>query len=104
MDLAAIGAARLTAYRLKCQGEWRDTGLGHTKLNFLQKIQKKYWLVKPFKVWIPTRQEWNTPDKITKPNMFFDSQTDQKSKTALVQAFRDPCITTGKVFLQAASP
>jgi hypothetical protein len=37
LDLAAIGAARLTAYRLKCQGEWRDAGLGHTKLNFLWK-------------------------------------------------------------------
>jgi hypothetical protein len=34
--LAVTGAARLTAYRLKYQGEWRDTGLGHTKLDFLQ--------------------------------------------------------------------
>jgi hypothetical protein len=31
------GAARLTAYRLKCQGEWRDRGLEHKKLYFLQK-------------------------------------------------------------------
>jgi hypothetical protein len=23
----------------------------------------------PFKVWIPTRQDWNTPNKITNPNM-----------------------------------
>ena len=36
VDLAAIEAAGLTAYRSKCQGEWRDTGLGRTKLNFLQ--------------------------------------------------------------------
>jgi hypothetical protein len=51
LDLAATGAAGLTAHRLKCQGEWKDIGLGHTKLNFLQKhpsifnqdkIQKKY--------------------------------------------------------------
>lgn len=28
LDLAAIEAAGLTAYGLKCQVEWRDTGLG----------------------------------------------------------------------------
>jgi hypothetical protein len=27
LDLAVIGAARFTAYRLNCQGEWRNTGL-----------------------------------------------------------------------------
>jgi hypothetical protein len=37
LNLAAIKAAGLTAYRLKCQGEWRNTRLGHTKLEFLQK-------------------------------------------------------------------
>jgi hypothetical protein len=37
LDLAAIEVAGLTACRLKCQGEWRDTGLGHTKPDFLQK-------------------------------------------------------------------
>jgi hypothetical protein len=37
LDLVAIETARLTAYRLECQGEWRNTGLGHTKLEFLQK-------------------------------------------------------------------
>jgi hypothetical protein len=37
LDLAAIEAARLTAYRLKCQEEWKNTGLGHTKLEFLKK-------------------------------------------------------------------
>jgi hypothetical protein len=26
-------------------------------------------LIKPFKVWIPTRQYWHTPGKITNPNM-----------------------------------
>jgi hypothetical protein len=33
LNLAAIVAA----YRLKCQGEWRDTGLGHTKLDSFRK-------------------------------------------------------------------
>ena len=59
LDLAVTGAARFTAYRLKCQGEWRNTGLGHRKLEFLQKypftlkqdrILKKYQLVKQYKV------------------------------------------------------
>jgi hypothetical protein len=27
LDLAVIRAARFTAYRLNCQGEWRNTGL-----------------------------------------------------------------------------
>jgi hypothetical protein len=71
-------AEGLTAYRLKCQGEWTNTGLGHTKLKVLQKhpftlnqdrILKKYELVKPFKIRIPTRQGWQTPDKILDPNM-----------------------------------
>src|SRR5580765_5412985 len=37
LDLAAVNAARCTAYRLMCLGEWKDTGLGHTKLGLLQK-------------------------------------------------------------------
>jgi len=37
LNLAVIGAARSTACRLSCQGEWRNTGLGHMKLQFLQK-------------------------------------------------------------------
>ena len=47
--------------------------VGHTKLEFLQKypftlnqniILKKYQLVKPYKIRIPTRQDWQMPDKI----------------------------------------
>jgi len=58
LDLAVTGAARFTAYRLKYQGEWRNTGLGHKKLEFLQKypftlkqdrILKKYQLLKHIK-------------------------------------------------------
>ena len=57
LDLTAIEAARLTTYRQKCQGERRNTGLGHTKLKFFHKypfmlnqdrILKEYQLVKPF--------------------------------------------------------
>ena len=78
LDRATIEPVRLTAYRLKCQGEWRDTGLGHTKLDFLWKdlftlnqdrILKKYQLVKPFKMWISTRQDWQKPDNIIDPNV-----------------------------------
>jgi ribonuclease HI len=72
LDLAAIEAAGLTAYRLKCQGEWRNMGLGHTKLEFLQKysytlnqdrILEKYQLVKSCKIRIPTRQGRQEPEK-----------------------------------------
>jgi hypothetical protein len=71
--LVAIETAELTAYRLKCQGEWRSVGSGHTKLAFLQKypytlnqdrILKKYQLVKSYKIRIPTRQDWQEPEKI----------------------------------------
>jgi hypothetical protein len=64
LDLAAIENAGLTAYRLKCQGEWRNVGSGHAKLAFLQyypytlnqdRILKKYQLVKSYKIRIPTR-------------------------------------------------
>jgi hypothetical protein len=37
LHLAAIGAAGLVAYSLKCQEEWRDAEVGHTKLDFLRK-------------------------------------------------------------------
>ncbi|XP_032685833.1 uncharacterized protein LOC116850995 [Odontomachus brunneus] len=59
--------ARRTAYRLRCQGEWKDTGLGHTRLGLSQKypfmlkqdrIPRKHQLEKKFKVLIPTRDDW----------------------------------------------
>jgi hypothetical protein len=68
LDLAAIETAGL-----KCQGEWRNAGSGHTKLAFLQKypytlnqdgILKKYQLVKSYKIRIPTRQDWQEPKTI----------------------------------------
>jgi hypothetical protein len=37
LGLGVIGAARFTAYKLDCQGEWKNTGLGHTKVEFLQR-------------------------------------------------------------------
>jgi ribonuclease HI len=78
LDLAATEAKGLIAYGLKCQGEWRSTGLGHTKLKFLQKypytlnqdrILKKYQLVKSYKIRIPIRQDWQKPEKITDHNV-----------------------------------
>jgi hypothetical protein len=66
LDLAAIEAVEFTVYRLKCQGEWRNRGLRQAKIDFLQKYPftlhqdkflKKYQLVKPFKIWIPTSAE-----------------------------------------------
>jgi hypothetical protein len=37
LDTAVFGEARIPAYRLNCQGEWRNTGLRYMKLEFLQK-------------------------------------------------------------------
>jgi hypothetical protein len=35
LDMALFGTARFPAYRLDCQGEWRNTGLRYMKLEFL---------------------------------------------------------------------
>jgi len=78
LPLAVIRATIFTAYRLKHQGEWRNTRLGHTKLEFLQKypftliqdrILKKYQLVKQLKLLIQTREDWCMPCKITDPKV-----------------------------------
>jgi len=67
LDQTIIRLARQTAYRLKCQGEWRNTGVGHTRLGFLLKhpftlkqdrIPRRYQLVKTFKVLLPSREDW----------------------------------------------
>lgn len=78
LDIAVIAAARFTSYRLRCEGEWRNTGLGHMKLEFFQKypfrlkqnrILRKYQLVKQFKVLILTRDNGCTPGIIADPNV-----------------------------------
>jgi len=57
-DMAVFGAAIFPAYRVNCQGEWRNTRLRYRKLEFLHKfpvtlkqdiILKKYQLVKQYK-------------------------------------------------------
>jgi hypothetical protein len=66
LNLAVIGAARFTAYRLKCRTEWRNMGLGQLKNEFLQeypfklkqdRILKKYKLVQQYKVLILTTED-----------------------------------------------
>jgi hypothetical protein len=37
LDLATFEAVGHIVHRLKSQGEWRNTGLGYTKLELLQK-------------------------------------------------------------------
>jgi len=100
LALAVIRATRFTAYRLKHQGEWRNTGLGHTKLEFLHKypftlkqdrILTKYQKVKQFKVLIQTREDWCMPRKITNPKIY-PWFTDES-------VFMDQGIIIGKVFL-----
>ena len=78
LDLAVVNSARNTAYRLRCQEEWRNTGLGHTRLDLFQKhpftskqdrILKKYQLVKHFKTRIPTRKDWSDLKGVGDPNV-----------------------------------
>jgi hypothetical protein len=78
LDLAVIAAASFTSYRLRCEGEWRNTVLGHMKLEFLQKypfrlkqnrILEKYQLVKQFKVLILTRDNGCMPGIIADHNV-----------------------------------
>jgi hypothetical protein len=78
LDLAVIAAARFTSYTVRCEGEWRHTGLGHMKLEFLQKypfrlkqnrILMKYQLVKQFKVVILTRDNGCMPGTIADSNV-----------------------------------
>jgi len=80
LNLAVTGAARFTAYGLNCQGEWRNTGLGHRKLELFQKhplkltkdrILKKYQLVIQYKVLIPIREDWCMLGKIANPNVIW---------------------------------
>jgi hypothetical protein len=65
LDKTIIYTARLTAYRLKCQGEWRGTGFRQSGLELLHKspfnlkqdrIPKKHQLVKNFEVCTSTRE------------------------------------------------
>jgi hypothetical protein len=113
LDLTVTGAARLSTYRLKCQGEWKDTGLEHTKLNFLQKhsfilkeakIMKKYQLIKSLKYGYQLDKIGIIQIKLPNLTWIFGSQKGQQLMTALVQALINTCITTEKVFLWAAFP
>ena len=111
LNLALIGADGFTAYRLKCQGEWTNTGLGHMKFEFLQKypftlkqerILKKYKLVEQYKALTPTRADWCMPVKLPTLTLTFGTQTGQELATALVQVFGKRT-TIRRVFLWASS-
>ncbi|XP_020295563.1 uncharacterized protein LOC109860702 [Pseudomyrmex gracilis] len=67
LRLTVISAAKLTAYRLRCQGEWRDFGVGHTRLEFLHKppftlqqdrISRIRQVDKAFSINLTTRADW----------------------------------------------
>ncbi|XP_020298448.1 uncharacterized protein LOC109862729 [Pseudomyrmex gracilis] len=67
LRLTVISAAKHTAYRLRCQGEWRDFGVGHTRLEFLHKllftlkqdrISRIRQMDKAFSINLTTRADW----------------------------------------------
>ena len=61
-------------------------------------------LVKLFKVWIPTRQDWQKPDEIIELMWTTGSRMGWECTHVLAQVFMDPCITTGKAYLWTAFP
>jgi len=72
-----ISTAKLSAYRLKCQGQWRGQHLGHTRLSLLHehpfsllqdRIPRKSQVFKFFKTQIPSREDWSKPERICRPN------------------------------------
>lgn len=76
LDQRIIETAKLAAYRLKCQGEWRGTGRGHTDLRFLcetpftlkqDRIPMKLIAAKTFLVEFPSRKDWNNPGFLSQP-------------------------------------
>ncbi|XP_011705799.1 PREDICTED: uncharacterized protein LOC105460998, partial [Wasmannia auropunctata] len=73
LDQKIIYLARLTAYRLMCQGEWRNTGLGllqkHPFTLKQDRIPRKHQLTNTFKVLIPTRKDWRRPGFLTGPEV-----------------------------------
>ncbi|XP_015118148.1 uncharacterized protein LOC107041864 [Diachasma alloeum] len=67
LDLRVISGASTTAYRLRCQQEWKSTGQAHTQLCLINanpftdksdRIQRKYQINKAFKTRILSREEW----------------------------------------------
>jgi hypothetical protein len=60
-------SGRMEKYRARSHKAWIPPEIPFT-LN-QDRILKKYQLVKPFKIKIPTRQDWQTPDKIIDPNV-----------------------------------
>ncbi|XP_070511795.1 uncharacterized protein [Cardiocondyla obscurior] len=71
LDQLIIHNVRQTTYRLYCQGEWRDAGIGHTALGFLNsfpftykqdRIPRKYQEGRTAEVIIPSREQWRKAD------------------------------------------
>lgn len=88
LDLKIIYVIKATAYRLHCQGKWRNNGLGHTRLDFPQehpfkqdRIPKKFQEGKPVKVRIPTSVEWSNLEIILNPHseMWYTYGSGQKN-------------------------
>ncbi|XP_020296585.1 uncharacterized protein LOC109861372, partial [Pseudomyrmex gracilis] len=77
LSLTIISAARLTAYRLRCQGGWKQFGSGHTRLGFLHKslfiykqdrISRKYQVEKAFFINLTARADWKNKNLQIQPS------------------------------------
>jgi len=71
LDRFIISTTKPSAYRLKCQGEWRGRHLDHTKLTLFHehpftllqdRIPRKSHVFKFFKNQITSREDWSKPE------------------------------------------
>ncbi|XP_020296935.1 uncharacterized protein LOC109861622, partial [Pseudomyrmex gracilis] len=78
LRLTIISAAKLTAYRLRCQEEWRDFEVSHTRLEFLHKppftlkqdrISRIRQVDKTFSINLTTRADWKNRNLQIQPGI-----------------------------------
>ncbi len=76
LDLQIKCLARITAYRLKCQGEWRESGIGHANIKLLHarpfaakqdRIPSQNLEERSFKALVPTREDWEIKKLMNSP-------------------------------------
>jgi hypothetical protein len=73
-------------------------------LNSQDRILKKYQLVKPKEIRIPTRQDWQKPDKIIDHNVDLWFADGSGIDDCFGAGVYGPYITIGKAYLWAAFP
>jgi len=104
-----ICLARQTAYRLKCQGEWRNAGVSHIRLGFFlehfltvkqDRIPMKHQLVKTFKDLLPIQRGLEKiPFSDRSKSGILVHRTDREQITVIMQESMGPGITLEKIYI-----